>query len=479
MLKGRRSRLIIVAIVLVVAVAGYYGIRATASTGGGALKASGTIEATSVNVSPELPGKVQDVLVGEGQSVQPGQVLFRLDGTLLQAQRDAATAGLQVAQTAAQTAQAAYASAQAQYTAAQTAARAQGRSTRLADWSGKTPSYFDQPKWYFTQDEQLAAAQTEVLSAQAGVKSAQDQLATVVADLKNAQFVSAEQRLSQARASYLVALQVQAEGQAVGSNLSPDQLDLGLPSFFPGGYLVKVRVSQRLPNNADLSNAAQDAYDAANRELSAAQQAYHDLLPTQAAQAVLEARAALAVANERAQVAADRLSALQTGDYSPQVAAATAGLAQAKSAAQQAQDAVGQAQANVALLEAQLAKLEVRSPLAGVVLTRNVEPGEYVAPGAAALTLGQLSALTITVYVPEDRYGQIHLGQGAAVSVDSFPEEQFTAQVTTISDQAEFTPRNVQTVEGRSSTVYAIKLEVSDPQGQLKPGMPADVTFQP
>ncbi len=112
-----------------------------------------------------------------------------------------------------------------------------------------------------------------------------------------------------------------------------------------------------------------------------------------------------------------------------------------------------------------------------MILTRNIEPGEYVAPGAAALTMGQLSELTITVYVPEDRYGQIHVGQAASVSVDSFPEDQFDARVTYISDQAEFTPRNVQTVEGRSSTVYAIKLAVSDPQGQLKPGMPADVVF--
>ncbi len=484
----------IVVVVLVVAVAAYYGVRAmNPSTSSGALKASGTIEATSVNVSPELAGKVDSVLVDEGQSVQQGQVLFRLDGTLLAAQRQAAAAALSVAQTAAQTAQAASASAQAQYTMTLNAARLQARPTRLSDWSGKTPSYFDQPKWYFTQDEQIAAAQAEVLSAQNGVTGAENHLASVVSDLKNAQFVSAEQRLSEARAAYLVALQVQAEGQAVGSGLSPDQLDLsamnlsipcktvqtpsGPQKFCAPGYAIRSAIARQLPDQADLNNAAQDAYDAASSELSSAQNAYNELLSTPQAQDVLEARAALAVANERVQVAADRLTALQTGEASPQVAAAAAGLAQAKSVAQQAQEAVGQAQANVDLLEAQMAKLEVKAPLSGVILTRNIEPGEYVAPGAAALTMGQLSDLTITVYVPEDRYGQIHLGQAASVSVDSFPEAEFQAQVTYISDQAEFTPRNVQTVEGRSSTVYAIKLTVSDPQGQLKPGMPADVTF--
>jgi HlyD family secretion protein len=488
-MKNRRTAVIALIVLVGVLVGGYYGVRAMSGGANGALKASGTIEATTVNVSPELAGKVQQVLVQEGQSVQAGQVLLRLDDTLLRAQRAAAAAGLAAAQTAAQTAQAGLASAQAQYTLAQTQARAQGRATRLADWTGKTPDYFNQPKWYFTQEEQLASAQAEVAAAQAGMTAAEGQLEQVVGEVQNSEFVAAEQRLAQARQAYLVALQVQAEGQAVGAGLSPDQLDLNamkiqIPCFetpkgqvCAPGYRVRSAIARNLPDQVQLNDAAQRAYDAASAELSAAQAGYDGLLSTGQAQAVLKARAGLAVANERYQVAQERLSGLQTGDESPQVALAAAGLAQAKNAAQQAQDGVGQAQANLELLDAQLGKLEVRSPLAGVVLTRNVEPGEYVAPGGTALTVGQLSELTITVYVPEDRYGQIHLGQGAAVSVDSFPEDTFAGQVSYISDQAEFTPRNVQTVEGRSSTVYAIKLTVADPGGQLKPGMPADVTF--
>ena len=110
-------------------------------------------------------------------------------------------------------------------------------------------------------------------------------------------------------------------------------------------------------------------------------------------------------------------------------------------------------------------------------MTRNVEPGEFVQPGATVFTLANLENLTITVYVPEDRYGEISLGQQAEVNVDSFPGETFSAQVTYIADTAEYTPRNVQTVEGRSATVYAVKLKVDDPSGKLKPGMPADVKF--
>jgi HlyD family secretion protein len=144
----------------------------------------------------------------------------------------------------------------------------------------------------------------------------------------------------------------------------------------------------------------------------------------------------------------------------------------------QAQKAMEQAQANLGLIDTRLAKITVAAPTNGIVLTRNAEPGEFVQPGAAAFALADLSDITITVYVPEDRYGQISLGQQAEVTVDSFPGETFTAEVIHIADQAEFTPRNIQTVEGRSSTVYAIKLSVKNSEGKLKIGMPADVVFK-
>ena len=153
-------------------------------------------------------------------------------------------------------------------------------------------------------------------------------------------------------------------------------------------------------------------------------------------------------------------------------------LEQAKAALQQAESGVNQAEANLALLDTQVAELTVSAPLDGIILTRNVEPGEFVQPGAVAFAMADLNNITITVYVPEDRYGQLKLGQQASVTVDSFPGEIFNAEVTHIADQAEFTPRNVQTVEGRSSTVYAIKLKVTDSEGKLKIGMPADVVFK-
>lgn len=120
----------------------------------------------------------------------------------------------------------------------------------------------------------------------------------------------------------------------------------------------------------------------------------------------------------------------------------------------------------------------VHSPIAGIVLNRSIEPGEIAGAGTPLLTIIDPADLTLTVYVPEDRYGPIKLGQTYPVTVDSFPGETFTGTVTHIADEAEFTPRNVQTTDSRKNTVFAIKLDLPPSDGKLKPGMPADVHFQ-
>ena len=227
-----------------------------------------------------------------------------------------------------------------------------------------------------------------------------------------------------------------------------------------------------------LGVAGSTLYKSARGELVEAQKAYNEVLDSKAADAVLQARADVAVAKERYYAALDFLRNLQTGEQSTGVTAAQGAVDQAQAAVDQAEKAVKQAQANLELLDTQIVKLVVYAPLDGKLLTRNVEPGEFVQPGAVAFAMADLSNMTITVYVPEDRYGQISLGQQADVTADSFPGETFAAEVIQIADQAEFTPRNVQTVEGRSSTVYAIKLKVTDSEGKLKIGMPADVVFK-
>jgi multidrug resistance efflux pump len=174
-----------------------------------------------------------------------------------------------------------------------------------------------------------------------------------------------------------------------------------------------------------------------------------------------------------------RLDAINAAPRQAEAAleAAQVGIEAAQSRLEAAEATTMQAEAALALIDVQIHKLTVYSPIDGVVLTRNIEAGEVIQAGAAMITVGRLSQLKITVYMPEDRFGEITLGQSARVTVDSFPSQEFTATVVYIADQAEFTPRNVQTVEGRRNTVFAIELSIENADGMLKPGMPADVDF--
>jgi multidrug resistance efflux pump len=423
----------IVIVVLLVVLSIYFIITQTTGADETALTASGTIEATQVNVAPEISGKVTEVLVDEGQTVGMNDPLLRLDPSLLTAQRAVASAAVD-------SANAALASAQTKYDQTLQAALAAQADQRAKDWQTTAPSEFDQPNWYIEQSDQIGAAQTELDSAQSARDDAQGQLNKVINRLDAADYLEAEKKLAEARAAFVIAKQVK------------DQ-------------------AGKASDNTGLLDAAQDYYDEALADLEDAQEDYDDLLDTEAAEDVEYARGQVLVAQQRYDAAYARLLTLQTGAESPAVIAAAKELDKAKSA-------LAQAEASLALVDAQIAKLTVHAPMNGVVLTRNIEPGEFVQPGATTLTIGNINELTITVYIPENRYGEISLGQTAEVTVDSFPGEVFTAAVIQIADKAEFTPRNVQTVEGRSSTVFAIKLHVEDPEGKLKIGMPADVVFK-
>ncbi|PWH15903.1 MAG: hypothetical protein DDG60_04765 [Anaerolineae bacterium] len=409
------------------------------------LTASGTVETVQTSIAPEVAGKVLEVLVEEGDSVSAGDVLLRLDASLLEAQRTLATANLAAVKAAVTTAEAAVASARAQYDLVVQAALTEEAALRAADWKLSKPTDFDQPSWYFTRAEQLTAAETELAAARQALAKAENRLADYQKQAAGQDFLQTERDLAAARAAYDLAKSL------LDSTTGADQT---------------------------LRDSAQTRFDDAQSALKDAQKAYDDALTTEAAQDILEARADLRLAQERADRAADRLRALQTGLNAPKVLAAQRAVEQAEAALAQAKAAVQQAEANLKVLETQIAKLTITAPADGVILTRNVQPGEVVSPGTVALTLANLSDLTLTVYIPEDRYGEVTLGQTVSVTVDSFPGETFQATVVHISDRAEFTPRNVQTVEGRKTTVFAIKLRLDDPAGKLKPGMPADVVFE-
>ena len=141
------------------------------------------------------------------------------------------------------------------------------------------------------------------------------------------------------------------------------------------------------------------------------------------------------------------------------------------------QHLVEQNSASIDLIKTQLDNSIIKSPIDGLVLSKNTEAGEVVLPGVSLLTIGDLSRPWVKIYIKETDLGRVKLGQKAEVKVDTYPDKVFEGRITYISNQAEFTPKNIQTKEERVKLVFGIKVSLENPLQILKPGMPADVTL--
>jgi HlyD family secretion protein len=177
------------------------------------------------------------------------------------------------------------------------------------------------------------------------------------------------------------------------------------------------------------------------------------------------AEAALAVATARASEAAERLTLLIEGPRVETINQARARLEQSRAA--------------LALAERRLEFTKLISPLTGVVLSKNIEPGEFVAPGTAVITVADTSKVWLRAFVNETDLGRIHLGQAVEVSTDSFPGKTYRGTVAFIASEAEFTPKTVQTNKERVKLVFRVKVDLENDHGELKPGMPADAVITP
>jgi HlyD family secretion protein len=129
---------------------------------------------------------------------------------------------------------------------------------------------------------------------------------------------------------------------------------------------------------------------------------------------------------------------------------------------------------SLALAKSQMAKTQVRSPISGAVLERLAEPGEVLAAGQPVVVLADLSTVKLKVFISERDLGKVRFGAPVRVRVDAFPARDFPARVAEVDAQAQFTPRDVHMQDERSRTVYGVTLRAANPDGQLKPGMPAD-----
>jgi multidrug resistance efflux pump len=210
-------------------------------------------------------------------------------------------------------------------------------------------------------------------------------------------------------------------------------------------------------------NMAQAGLDGANTAL-------HDLYAIrdnpQDLNAQIDAAEAQYLAAEAAvQMAQAQLDALEAGATDEEIDMAEAHVQQAEAAL----DAL------LALRE----KQDIMAPVGGMVLEVSIREGELAAPGATLLTLGDLDQVTLTVYVPANRLGYVDIGQEVEVYVDSFPDRVFLGDVVAIANEAEFTPRNVQTQEERVNMVFAVEIRIPNPAPgyPLKPGLPADAAI--
>jgi len=408
--------------------------QASAGPAEGTLTLSGIIEATEYAIAPEVGGRVVEVAVEEGRTVRAGDLLLRLDDSLLTAQRNQAEAALAAAQASyrvvsspvrpeeLRAAQAAQAQAQAAYDGAV-------RSLALAQKAYDQALPLKQAVDAAQAQYDLAKAQLDGIQPQLDqIASMRDSAKTTLDNLKD-----------------LAARNLATQAQVTEAQKAYDELQ--------AKYLALDAARKQ----------AEAALTGADRALATANQAYSD--KTQLEQQLVAAQSQADQAKAALDAATAKVELLKKGARTEEKDAARA--------------QVAQAQAALDLIETQLAKTRLESPVSGLVTGVNLRPGELAAPGSTAVTLTDLKALSVRVYVPETDLNRVHIGAKVKISVDAYPGRTFEGTVADLASQAEFTPKNVQTRKERSNLVFAVRIDVSDPSGSLKPGLPADVEFEP
>ncbi|HEX9924864.1 MAG TPA: efflux RND transporter periplasmic adaptor subunit [Anaerolineae bacterium] len=379
-----------------------------------ALVGSGSIEAETVAITAELGGRILDINVDEGEEVEAGQVLVELDRAELLAQESQLEAAVSTAK-----ANLALVSAptRPEEVAAAQAQLAQARVNR--DGAKLT---WDTAQKLVKDPHELTA---RINRAEAQVTEAESRLELAQVNLKRAEIQAEAASRNQSSHAALVeneAAQKRLQAAQVGVEIAEVALD---GSQRQVEHLVGIR-------NRPLTLIAQ---------ADAAQAAYHQA----------EARVLAAEAN---------LNAVKAGPAPEDIAVAQTQLLEAQTAL----DAIA----------VQVAKQTLTAPRPGLIGQKLVNPGELAAPGTVLLQLNDIDTVDLIVYIAETRIGDVQIGHKALVFVDAYERETFEGRVSFIAQEAEFTPRNIQTQEERVNLVFAVKIKLDNADHKLKPGMPAD-----
>lgn len=377
---------------------------------------AGTLEARQTRVAAEISARAQSVRVQRGSSVNAGDVLVELDDAAIQNALAEAEAAERVAQ------------AQLDHVTEPTRAGARalaeaGVAQANAEWQAARTALADAERVLKTPQELLMqqhawegkvrAAQGEVKRAEATLNSLKNQLELAQADQSN---------IGKTRYQMLL-----RQGESAEAALSAAR------ATAQGNARVLALYRALLANPLELL-AAKNA----------------------AAQQVKLAEAAKQVAQAELDIA--------TRGAQPEAVA----LAQAQLRAAQAQREMMRARARRYILT---------SPLAGTVVGKSVQPGETVRVGAALVTIADTRELELTLYVPIQQIGTLKTGQSVKVTLPSLPGKSFLGKVIYIAPEAEFKPANVYNAQERSEIVFAVRVTVPNAAGELKAGLPADVTW--
>ena len=377
------------------------------------LLVSGSIEGTEVTIVSEFGGQITELSVAEGDSIRSGEVLLKLDTSSLHAQMAQAEAAMSAAE--AHRAEVEAGTHPAQILAAKAALRQALAERDAAEIAWKdAQAILNDPQGL---DAKIVEAQTTVDVASAQIEQARAKLAAVEVERDRYR----GQGSMQEKWLYVVHdYQVQAAQAAIEAEIA----------------------------NKDGAEAVLDELKAMRNSPLAAMSQVH----------LAESQYELAVAGVR--VAAAKLDELEAGPTPEELAVVDA--------------QIDQAEAAVAGLQTRIDMMTLRSPIDGLVTSCSAHAGESAIAGATLMIVANLDEVKLTVYIPEDELDRVFLGQQVGVQVDSFPGRLFPGTVSYISQQAEFTPKNVQTEEERVNMVFAVRVRLPNPDHLLKPGMPAD-----
>lgn len=389
---------------------------------------SGFIEAETIAVSPEIAGRVVTLPVNEGAEVVAGEALIQLADDVLNAQVDLARGKLEEAQAALAKAQAGARREAIKVVAAQVTLAEAARAAAKQAWLD-AQLLRDHPQ---TLDVQIAAAR-----AQATVAQKEWEAAVLQRDLAEQawkDYGETSDKLAGVPMAYrpslpaeYYAIPYQWEQAVAAVNVAQTRRDAAQTAL---NHLLKQRSNpQALQTQVD---AAEAKYQAAEAQVAVAQAA---------------------------------LSGVTAGATPEQIAAATAQVEMAQAALEAAQ--------------LQWSKATVTAPQNSWVMASSLHVGEMAAPNIAALTLANLADVTLTIYVPGGDLGRVAIGQSIEVRVDAFADRTFTGAIVQISDQAEYTPRNVRTSDERTKLVYAVKITIANSDHALKPGLQAEAQLGP